>query len=104
MPFVSLNLDLDEVSIVRQALALSMAACVCSATSTDRRCATCAACASLMHELERMTARANGAPRHRSIPLPPSLACAADGHDLAFDPSSAMPVGLRVMRGGLCDD
>jgi hypothetical protein len=103
MQFVSFNLDLDDVPIVRRALSDTMAACVCAAMGPGKRCADCVALDGLIQELERAAQRANGVPRCRSIPAPPSQAFAADRCELDFESISALPVDLRVLRGGLDD-
>jgi hypothetical protein len=104
MQFVSLNLDLDDVSIVRQAFSRSMDACACSTVGAGKQCAACATLDGLIQELERMTRRATGAAVPRSIPIPASLSCAGDPRGAGFGPVASLPIGLRVVRGGLCDD
>ncbi|HEU0113205.1 MAG TPA: hypothetical protein VFQ80_00930 [Thermomicrobiales bacterium] len=103
MQFVSVNLDLDEVSIVRQALSRSMATCVCSAIDDGTRCKSCAACEFLIAELERVIQRANCGAR-RAMPAAALLAFAGDRREIGDELAPALPLGLRVMRGGLADD
>ena len=103
MPFVSLNLDLDDVSLVRHALSDALATCVCSGSTTGIRCASCRARMGLIQELERMSQRTAGPRRPRFIPMPASIAF-GDCREVAFDPVPTVAVDVRLVRGGLSDD
>ena len=103
MPFVSLNLDLDDVSLVRHALLDALATCVCSGSGTGIRCASCRARAGLIQELERMSQRTDGPRRPRFIPMPAAITF-SDCRELGFDPVPTVPIDVRLARGGLADD
>ena len=67
MPIVSLNLDLDDASVVRRALAGALAACRCQEAVGPRSCADCEAIWALMSELDRVLRRSAGWPAGRCV-------------------------------------
>jgi hypothetical protein len=81
-----------------------MDACGCSTVEAGKQCKTCATLSALIQELERMTRRAAGDAAPRWIPIPASLSCAGESRAAGYGPVPPLSLGLRVMRGGLCDD
>lgn len=99
--FVSLNLDLDDAMLLRQALILAVGNCACGLDAGQRRCTACISRNSLLSELDRVIERADSGVRRRAGDM-------AEVQDLwlgtGFAASARPASALRLIPGGLLDD
>ena len=99
--FVSLNLDLDDAMLLRQALILAVGNCACGSDVGQRRCTACISRNSLLSELDRVIERADSGVRRRAGDV-------AEVQDLwlgtGFAAAARPASALRLIPGGLLDD
>lgn len=101
MRFVSLNLDLDDAMLLRQALVLAIGDCACGSSDGLGTCAACASRNGLLSELDNVIERADSGVRKR-VGDPPRLQDVWLGTGFAH---TERPVAaLRLLPGGLLDD
>ena len=103
MPSVSLNVDLDDVAVLRRALAAACGGCPCQSGLLPPRCAECVARWALVREIDRVLERRGGG---RGAVAVAGVAFARQGPAGA---PSALPTALasdgwQLMRGGRSED
>lgn len=103
MPSVSLNVDLEDVAVLRRALAAAGAACPCQAGLLLPRCAECTARWALVREIDRMLER-RGCGRTAVSVKGVAFTQAVPAGTTTVLPTAMAVGGWQVMRGGRAED